>query len=350
MTQQQAMISLRGVRKTFPGGEDGVHAVRDVSLDIYPGEIFGIVGFSGAGKSTLVRCINLLEKPDAGQVFVDGAELTALSHRELNRQRKKIGMIFQQFNLFPSRTVLENVAFPLRHTGLKDAEVRRKAEGLLSYVELADKAASYPSQLSGGQKQRVAIARALASDPKVLLCDEATSALDPQTTTSILKLLKKLNAELGITIVVITHQMQVVKEICQRVALMESGRVVEQGGVYEIFADPKEEITRSFVRSAGNADQLDTLLQDPETQQWFEADAKLYRLKFPDSSAGRALVSYISREFRVDLSIIHGSIELIGGRSLGELVVSARGDEEALKAAIGYAEQNGVEVEELRHA
>ena len=223
------MITLEHIVKSFSGRDAAVHAVRDVSLTIERGSIYGIVGFSGAGKSTLVRCINLLERPTSGRVFVDGTELTALHGRALNEQRKKIGMIFQQFNLFATRTVFENVAFPLRYTGLSGQQIREKVTALLRYVDLGEKANAYPSQRSGGQKQRVSISRALASDPKVLLCDEATSALDPQTTASILKLLRRLNEETGITIVIITHQMQVVKDICQRVAVMEQGRVAEEG-------------------------------------------------------------------------------------------------------------------------
>ena len=255
------MITLEHIVKSFSGRNAAVHAVRDVSLSIERGSIYGIVGFSGAGKSTLVRCVNLLERPTSGRVIVDGTELTALHGRALNEQRRKIGMIFQQFNLFATRTVFENVAFPLRYTGLSGRQIREKVTALLRYVDLSEKENAYPSQLSGGQKQRVAIARALASDPKVLLCDEETSALDPQTTASILKLLRRLNEDTGITIVIITHQMQVVKDICQRVAVMEQGRVAEEGDVYTIFFHPQQAITRSFVRSAdGNASLEEWLL------------------------------------------------------------------------------------------
>ena len=344
------MISLRDVVKTFADSGEGVHAVRKVSLDIHAGEIFGIVGFSGAGKSTLVRCMNLLERPNSGTVTVDGVELTGLSAKALNRERRKMGMIFQQFNLFASRPVLDNVMFPLKHTGMSRETMRRKAQDLLAFVELSDKADAYPSQLSGGQKQRVAIARALASDPKVLLCDEATSALDPQTTTSILNLLRRLNRERGITIVVITHQMQVVKELCQRVALMEAGRIVEEGDVYDIFANPREPITRSFVESANASGQMKEVLKDPSVLRVLESGAKLYCFKFLDSSAGRALVSAISRQYQIDLSILQGNIEMIDGRSLGQLLVAAEGDADRIGAAMQYAVENGVEVEEIQNA
>ncbi|MDD5937654.1 MAG: ATP-binding cassette domain-containing protein, partial [Clostridiales bacterium] len=248
------MIQLDHVSKTFGDSSREVHAVRDVSLDIADGEIFGIIGYSGAGKSTLVRCINLLERPTAGSVTVDGKVLTRIvdgketvrmPERELRQERKKIGMIFQLFNLMPSRTVAQNIAFPLKGTSLTKEETAAKVTELLTLVGLPDKADAYPSQLSGGQKQRVAIARALASDPKVLLCDEATSALDPQTTRSILRLIQDINRKTGITVVIITHEMAVVKDICHRVAVMDAGQVVEMGDVYSIFSNPQQPVTRS---------------------------------------------------------------------------------------------------------
>jgi D-methionine transport system ATP-binding protein len=246
------MIVLEHVSKTFETEGGCVEAVRDADLRIGRGEVYGVIGFSGAGKSTLVRCINLLERPTSGRVFVEGAELTGLPERELRKARKKIGMIFQQFNLFASRTTAENIAYPLRGAGLDKEGIERKVRELLNLVGLEDKERAYPSQLSGGQKQRVAIARALANDPGILLCDEATSSLDPQTTLSILKLLKDLNVKLGLTIVVITHEMQVIKEICGRVAVMENGRIVEEGDVFSVFADPKQPITRDFINTTSN--------------------------------------------------------------------------------------------------
>lgn len=240
------MIRLENVSKTFTDSNKEVHAVNNVSLTINDGDIFGIIGFSGAGKSTLVRCINLLEKPTEGKVFVDDAEITALSGKELRKARKKIGMIFQHFNLMPSRTIFGNVAYPLRGSGFSKEEIKEKVHHLLELVGISEKENAFPSQLSGGQKQRVAIARALANDPNILLCDEATSALDPQTTKSILKLLQQLNQTLGITVVVITHEMAVVKEICNRVAVMDHGDVVEEGEVFHVFASPKEPLIRSF--------------------------------------------------------------------------------------------------------
>ena len=256
------MIELKNISKDFGSGEKAVHAVRDVSLSIGSGEIFGIIGFSGAGKSTLVRCINLLERPSSGSVFVAGQDLTALSAKDLRAARKKIGMIFQHFNLMPSRTVAGNVAYPLKGSGLSKEDIQKKVATLLELVGIGDKAGAYPSQLSGGQKQRVAIARALANDPQVLLCDEATSALDPQTTKAILHLLKHLNETLGITIVLITHEMAVVKEICDRVAVMEYGRVVEQGEVFTVFAEPKQDITKSFIHTTSNLQKVEELIAE----------------------------------------------------------------------------------------
>ena len=256
------MIELSHVSKEFGSGENRVLAVNDVSLTIADGDIFGVIGFSGAGKSTLVRCINLLERPTSGTVTVDGKELTGLSPAELRQTRKKIGMIFQHFNLMRSRTVFDNVAYPLRGSGLSQQQVRDKVKKLLELVDIADKAKAYPSQLSGGQKQRVAIARALANDPGVLLCDEATSALDPQTTKAILHLLKDLNRKLGITIVLITHEMAVVKEICNRVAVMEHGNVVEQGDVFSIFVAPKQPVTQNFIRTTSNLQKIEELIAE----------------------------------------------------------------------------------------
>ena len=343
------MIELEHLSKTFPG-KDSVHALRDVTLTVQKGEIYGVIGYSGAGKSTLIRCINLLERPDKGTVRVDGVELTALRAAALNRERRKIGMIFQQFNLFATRTVLDNVAYPLRFSGMSRRAVREKAEALLRYVELADKRDAYPSQLSGGQKQRVAIARALACDPKVLLCDEATSALDPQTTASILQLIQRLNREMGITVVMITHQMQVVKEACHRVAVMESGRVVEEGDVFSIFAHPKQEITRTFVDSTTNLNKVEELLEEGAEITRLKPGEKLVRLSYQRGSAAEAIVSTVSRDFGVDVNIVLGSVELIGGVPLGGLVVVSSGRAEGIERALAYFREKNVGVEVIAHA
>ena len=315
------MITLTHVSKIFPGGESGVHAVQDVSLHIAPGEIFGIIGYSGAGKSTLVRCINLLERPTQGTVTVDGRELTALSEKELRQERRKIGMIFQQFNLMTARTVAQNVAFPLKDSGLSKEETAAKVTQLLELVGLPDKAGSYPAQLSGGQKQRVAIARALASDPKVLLCDEATSALDPQTTASILRLIRDINRRTGITVVVITHEMAVVKEICHRVAVMEKGRVVETGDVFSLFSAPKEPVTRSFVSTTSNLSKAEEFIAEGAPLVALSPGQVIARLTFARGNVGEAAISQLSRQFDVDANIIFANVDILEGTPLGGLEI-----------------------------
>ena len=287
------MIELTHISKNFASGGRTVHAVQDVSLSIGKGEIFGIIGFSGAGKSTLVRCINLLERPTSGSVTVDGKEMTALSARELRQARKKIGMIFQHFNLMPSRTVFGNVAYPLRGSGLSGEQIADKVHRLLELVGIGDKAEAYPKQLSGGQKQRVAIARALANDPNVLLCDEATSALDPQTTKAILRLLKDLNEKLGITVVIITHEMAVVKEICDRVTVMEHGRVVEQGEVFNVFADPRQEITRSFIHTTSNLRKIEELIEEDSPVVQLKPGELIVRLSYIQRNVSEPLISTV---------------------------------------------------------
>lgn len=249
----EPMIRVEHIRKTFRTGNGEVEAVKDISFSIEKGEIFGIIGLSGAGKSTLVRCLNLLERPEEGKVLIDGIDLMELSPAGLRQQRRDIGMIFQHFNLLMQRNVVDNVCFPLEIAGMKKREARGRALELLAQVGLSDKAKAYPAQLSGGQKQRVAIARVLASQPKILLCDEATSALDPQTTRSILSLLKEINRDLGITIVVITHQMAVVREICSRVAVMDHGRLVEEGTIEEVFDAPKTEEAKQLIADTYDA-------------------------------------------------------------------------------------------------
>lgn len=344
------MIRLEHITKAYVNAGKKFNAADDVSLEIKKGEIFGIIGFSGAGKSTLVRCINLLERPDSGRVFINDKDITALRGAELRRQRKKIGMIFQHFNLFASRTVLQNVIFPIRYNGLSAAERRKKALELLKLVGIADKAGAYPSELSGGQKQRAAIARALASDPEILLCDEATSALDPQTTEAILKLLKSLNAKLGLTIVLITHQMNVVKEICDRTAVMENGRVVEQGDVFEIFANPQQPVTRAFVDTTSCLSGINTLIEEKSPLVQLKPGQKILRFKYLERSACEALVSTISRKFNVDLNIVFGSIEIIGDNPIGGLVVIADGNEDDIRAAVKYLCDINVGVEVILSA
>ena len=339
------MIELKNVSKTFSSPGGSVEAVRDVSLHIGAGEIFGIIGLSGAGKSTLVQCMNLLQRPDTGSVTVNGCELTAVSPRELREQRRGIGMIFQHFNLMASRTVLHNVMFPLRGSGLTRSQQAQRAAGLLELVGLPDKINAYPSQLSGGQKQRVAIARALASNPRVLLCDEATSALDPQTTRAILQLLRDLGRRLRLTIVVITHEMAVVKEICDRVAVMQNGRIVEQGDVYSVFSRPREDVTRELVGTATHLQQINELVQAGSPAVTPGPGQLLLRLTYSAENVSEALISTVTRRFGVDLSIVFGSIELVKGAPVGGLVILAGGERAQLEQTIRYLIEKNVGVE-----
>lgn len=342
------MIQLEHISKSFVTASGTVHAVQDVNLQIGEGEIFGIIGFSGAGKSTLVRCINLLERPTEGRVIVDGEDLTAMDLKKLREVRKKIGMIFQHFNLMRSRTVFQNIAFPLKKSGLSKAEKEKKIESLLELVGLSDKKDAYPSQLSGGQKQRVAIARALANDPKVLLCDEATSALDPQTTQSILKLLKQVNETLGITIVLITHEMAVVKDICDRVAIMEQGRVVEEGDTVSVFSHPKEAMTKDFIDTASNLGKIHDLIAEGHSLTEIQPGEQMVLLTYSGSNAGQPLISALAEKFSVSANIIYGNIDYLKGKPLGKLVVTLSGEKEAMDQAIDYIRSLGVKMEVMK--
>ena len=344
------MIRLEDVCKVFTGAQGPVEAVKHVHLTIESGEIFGIIGFSGAGKSTLLRCINLLERPTSGRVLFDDTDITRLSASEVRALRRRIGMIFQQFNLFNSRTVFGNVAFPLTGRGLSRDAVAARVRELLDLVGLAGREGDYPSQLSGGQKQRVAIARALASDPEVLLCDEATSALDPQTTQSILQLLRELNRKLGLTIVLITHEMQVIKEICQHVAVMENGAVVEQGDVFSVFVNPQQPVTRNFMEMTSHVAGFRRLLNEKSPLLELKPGQCILSLRYLERNVCSALVSYLSRTYGVDLNIIFGNVEMIDGHPLGGLIVIAEGREESIKGCIDYLESIHVGVEVLLNA
>lgn len=337
------MIQLKNVSKTFKTTSNTVKAVQDISLNITQGDIYGIIGYSGAGKSTLVRLMNLLEKPDTGTVTIDTIELTNLSPKELRNERKRIGMIFQQFNLFASRTVFDNVAFAL------DKKDKHKVMELLELVGIEDKKDAYPSQLSGGQKQRVAIARALANNPKVLLCDEATSALDPQTTHSILSLLKQLNQKLGLTIVIITHEMAVIKEVCDHVAVMENGRVVEEASVVDIFSNPQSNMTKEFTSSLKSVDKIkETLLENKEILNINEGEYVL-KLEFVGAETGHPLISEISNKFNIRASIVYGSVDIIKNTPVGSLIIILKGDKDTQQKALAYLEQHA-KVEVLIHA
>ena len=344
------MIELRHISKDFGTGEHAVHAVQDVSLTVGTGEIFGIIGFSGAGKSTLVRCINLLERPTSGEVLLDGQELTALPPKQLRQTRKKIGMIFQHFNLMPSRTVAGNVAYPLRGSGLSREQIAAKVQSLLELVGIGNKADAFPSQLSGGQKQRVAIARALANDPSVLLCDEATSALDPQTTKAILHLLRDLNAKLGLTIVLITHEMAVVREICHRVAVMEHGRVAEQGEVFNVFVDPRQDITRSFIRTTSNLQKVEELIAADSPVTRLKPGELIIRLSYVQRNAAEPLISVVTKLFDVSLNIIFADINIVQDAPIGGTVAIISGERSHITKAIEYFIDKNVGVEVIKDA
>lgn len=342
------MIRLENVSKTFTDSNKEVHAVNNVSLTINDGDIFGIIGFSGAGKSTLVRCINLLEKPTEGKVFVDDAEITALSGKELRKARKKIGMIFQHFNLMPSRTIFGNVAYPLRGSGFSKEEIKEKVHHLLELVGISEKENAFPSQLSGGQKQRVAIARALANDPNILLCDEATSALDPQTTKSILKLLQQLNQTLGITVVVITHEMAVVKEICNRVAVMDHGDVVEEGEVFHVFASPKEPLTRSFIKTTSNLQKIEELIEADSPVVATKKGELIVRLTYVEKNTSEPLISTVTQKFGIILNIVFADVEIVQNAPIGGTVAIVSGEGSRIDDALQYLRDKNVGVEVIK--
>ena len=342
------MITLQNISKTFIDGGKEVQAVKDVNLTIHDGDIFGIIGFSGAGKSTLVRCINLLERPTSGTVTVDDKEITALSAKELRKARKKIGMIFQHFNLMPSRTIFGNVAYPLKGSGLSKQEIADKVHNLLDLVGISEKENAYPSQLSGGQTQRVAIARALANDPKILLCDEATSALDPQTTKSILKLLQKVNETLGITIVVITHEMDVVKEICNRVAVMDHGNVVEEGEVFSIFATPQNKVTRDFIKTTSNLQKIEELVEAGSPVVALKPGELIVRLSYIEKNASEPLISAVTEKFGIILNIIFADVEIVQNAPIGGTVAIVSGDKDKVEQALTYLKEKNVGVEVIK--
>lgn len=343
------MIELKNIDVTFQNNENIVHAVKDVTLSVDKGDIYGIVGYSGAGKSTLVRTINLLQRPTAGEVFVNGQNLSILSPNELRQERKKIGMIFQHFNLMNQRTAAENVAYPLYKSGLTKQEIEVKVEELLKLVGLADKNEAYPSQLSGGQKQRIAIARALANDPEVLLCDEATSSLDPKTTSSILELLKDLNKKLSLTIVIITHEMEVVKEICNKVAVMEEGKVLEKGDLVSIFTSPKEKLTQEFINTSTHIDQAaEKVINHPTLLNLTKNDV-LASITYIGESTSSPLIASLYARFGVTTNILYGNVEILQGTPIGSLIVVLSGAERKREEAITYLETNNVTVKTIQH-
>ena len=334
------MIRINDLSKEYETKKGSVIGVDRVNLTINEGEVFGIVGYSGAGKSSLLRCINLLERPTSGQIEVDGRDLTKLKGEPLRKARLKIGMIFQHFYLISQKTVAENIAFALKAADTPKEKMAIRVSELLEMVGLTDKKDVYPAQLSGGQKQRVGIARALANNPSVLLCDEATSALDPNTTLSILRLLKKINRELNITIVLITHEMNVVKEICDRMAVMQDGRVVEEGMVYDIFSNPQADLTKEFISSVVSFEVPQSILD--------QVTGRIVKVLFKGNVAGEGVISDMVQNFDVRGNFLHGSIEYIQEVPLGLFLMEIQGQPDNITRAITYMEGRGAQVEVVR--
>ena len=312
--------------------------MKDVNLTIEDGEIYGIIGYSGSGKSTLIRCINRLEEPDSGEVLVGDVDITKLSERELREKRKKIGIIFQHFNLLKNDTVHKNVARPLIYAGVDKKEIKNRVDKLLDIVGLSDKKKNYPSQLSGGQKQRVAIARALAEEPDILLCDEATSALDPDTTKQIIALLKKLNKELNLTMIVVTHQMEVIRDLCTKVAVLSKGEVVDEGKTLDVFAKSENPVTIQFANGLFQTEEIQEVIKHEKVQKLIEGGGRVYRLLFLGESTGDALISEVSRRFNVNSNIIFGNIVFFQDEPVGSLYVVIQGIDRDIDAAVKYIE------------
>ncbi|BBD23136.1 methionine ABC transporter ATP-binding protein [Streptococcus constellatus] len=346
------MIQLDHIDVTFQQKKRQIQAVKDVTLHIQERDIYGIVGYSGAGKSTLVRVINLLQVPTNGKIIVDGDVLfdnkVTLTAEQLRRKRQDIGMIFQHFNLMSQLTAEENVAFALKHSGLSKEEKKEKVHTLLELVGLADRAENYPSQLSGGQKQRVAIARALANDPKILISDESTSSLDPKTTKQILTLLQDLNQKLGLTIVLITHEMQIIKDIANCVAVMQDGQLIEEGSVLDIFSNPQQDLTKDFISTATGIDEAMDKIEQQEIVKHLASNSLLVQMKYAGTSTDEPLLNEIYKHHQVTANILYGNIEILGGTPVGELVVVLSGQKENLVAAKTAICEAGVQLTVLK--
>ncbi|AUI70807.1 ATP-binding cassette domain-containing protein [Companilactobacillus alimentarius] len=345
MAEQNGIIQLKDIDVTFHNEGKTIEAVKDVSINVNKGDVFGVIGYSGAGKSTLVRVINLLQKPTSGTVIVNNQNLTKLSAKDLRKSRRNIGMIFQHFNLMNSLTVYGNVDFPLRDSNLSKAERKQKIDKLLKIVGLADKAKNYPSQLSGGQKQRVAIARALANDPEILISDEATSALDPKTTTEILDLLGSLNKELGITIVIITHEMDAIKQICNRVAVMESGQLIEEGSLLSIFGNPKKQLTKDFVNTSTHIGSVLDEIRDSGIVN--KLSGRLIELNYIGDSTNEPIVVELYKRFEVEANILFSNIERLQNTTVGIMLFALTGDDKKVEEAIQYLNSLNVNVKEI---
>lgn len=338
------MIEFIDVNKTYQGTDAPIHALDDINFKVDTGEIYGVVGYSGAGKSTLIRCVNQLESVSAGQVIVDGKDLTALAPSELRVMKKRIGMIFQHFNLLNSKTIYTNVAMPLILNKTPKNEIQKRVAELLEFVGLSDKASQYPDQLSGGQKQRVGIARALATNPSILLCDEATSALDPQTTESILELLRKINKEYNITILLITHEMSVIRDVCHKVAVMENGKIIERGSVFDVFSNPATETGRRFVNTVMQTElpaYVRELIQEQDNGQF------IYRINFISKLAVKPYLSQISKLYDLDVNVLFGNITELQNVPFGNLIVQFDGSDDELKKALLYLKENNVHYSEV---
>ena len=344
------MIELKDIEKTYEGPDGDVVALKGINLTIESGEIYGIIGLSGAGKSTLIRCINMLERPTKGSVIIDGEDMTSLDAKALRDARKNIGMIFQHFNLLSSATVYDNVAFPLRLSNTPESEIKERVEPLLELVNLKDKAHQYPSQLSGGQKQRVGIARALASNPKILLSDEATSALDPQTTKAILSLILDINKKLGITVVVITHEMQVIKDICDKVAVIENGVISEKGRVLDVFTNPQQATTKEFI-SAIMPNELPREFSGKTISKEPVPGAELLvNITFIGDTADEPVISNLIKDFPIDVSILYGNIDHIKDTPFGRLLIGMTGDISAIGDALAYLRSKNLRIEVIGYA
>lgn len=338
------MIRFEHVSKTFQTKNGPFDALKDVSFEIEKGDIYGVIGYSGAGKSTLIRMVNALETPTSGKVWVEGKDIGTLNQKELRNLRKGIGMIFQQFNLLESKTIYDNVAIALKLNGVSKKDIEKRVTELLDFVELSDKKYSYPGQLSGGQKQRVGIARALANNPSILLCDEATSALDPKTTDSILELLKKINEMLHITIVIITHEMNVIQKICNKVAVMDYGQVVETGSVIQVFSNPQSDIARRFV---GNL--IRDVIPEPlvESIRRETRNSRLLRIKLENTDSTEPLLWEINRRFEVETNILYSTINVIQGIVVGIMLVLFTGTDEEIEKAEQYILESKEEYREV---
>lgn len=338
------MIVFKDITKVFQSGNKKVKALNGVNLHVKKGEIYGVIGSSGAGKSTLIRCVNLLERPTLGTVFVDDQDMLSLSPRKLREAKRNIGMIFQHFNLLETKTVFTNIAIPLILTKTPKDEIHERVSELLEFVGLSDKANNYPDQLSGGQKQRVGIARALATQPSILLCDEATSALDPETTESILQLLKRINETYHITILMITHEMSVIRDICHKVAVLDEGKIIENGSVFDVFAKPKTLIARKFVSSVMNDKIPPSIMQLIEQH---ESKKNIYRLIFVGESANKPLLSRLSKKFPIEVNVLFGNITELQGQPFGNLLVSFEGDREEIERVINYIHTQKISIREV---